>query len=77
MYLPPVSENSITAGGLIDTAVVIAIQADVNDFFARLLVRGYRHVLLHGATSPLQTPSGVNATTVDGKIATQRRRLRR
>lgn len=77
MYLPPVNEGSITPDGLIDSALVNAIQTDLASFFAALDTRLVHPVLLHGAGSPLSTPSLITDVRVDGRIATQRRRLRR
>lgn len=77
MYLPPLNETSLTADGLIDSSLRAAIQVDVDVFFNAIEARGWLPVVLHGANSPLSTPSVIQSYAVDGRVATQRRRLRR
>lgn len=77
MFVPGVAETSVDQAGQLDGGTVTALQGGfdglLNDLGTALLIP----VLLHSAGSPLTTPSTIVDFTVDPKVATQRRRLRR
>lgn len=75
-YLPPFCENEgdVSAAGVIGSGGVTAIQTKIS--LAWRLDRGA--VLLHGdSPSPLVPTPITNGFTLDSRIASQRRRLRR
>ena len=77
MYWPGVPLNEVDQSGVIAGATLTAWQAALTDFFEDLGTAGINPVLLHGEGSPITTPTPILAWNLDGKIATQRRRLRR
>jgi hypothetical protein len=77
MFIPGLQESSVGADGNLDGGTVTALQGGVDDLLSDLGTALLIPVLLHGAASPLTTPSTITSFTVDGKVATQRRRLRR
>lgn len=83
MYLPPPAEGQVDPQGTISSADVAITQAAVDDWLAELGTPTLGQpamppVILHrsegAGVEPPPTP--VTALTVDGRIATQRRRLR-
>lgn len=82
MYFPEVAESIVDNVGTVDASSVAAWQARADDWYEYLtaLVGGrlYPPVVLHRSEGigeePLPTP--VTMFTVDGRVATQRRRLR-
>lgn len=74
MYIPGVSEDDVDGAGNLDTGVVTAWTDALEEFFGACAFLGLEHVLLHGDEL---TPTPVANTTCDGRVATQRRRLRR
>lgn len=77
MYIPGVTEAVIGGDGAVDPAFLNVLQADLNTYHARFATNGLIPVLLHGAGSPLTTPSPIDNLTLDSTVATQRRRQRR
>lgn len=88
MYVPGVGDSIIDQGGTITSANRTSYEAAWSAFFAAINSAGYPMMLLHtfgdyvnskGQTVvvPARGPSQVTALTVDSKVATQRRRLRR
>lgn len=74
MYLPGVMDSQVNTNGTLPFATVSALQANADDFYAALVALELPMVLLHSAVS---SPTPVNSLEVDGRAATQRRRLRR
>lgn len=72
-YLPGVPEESIQVSGVLDSSTVAAFQSRVDAFLTALDTYGAPMQLLHSASSDA-TP--VISLVVDGRVATQRRRLR-
>jgi hypothetical protein len=60
-----------------DGTLTANIQADMTTFLEALDTADCAMVVLHGAGSPITTPTSVNALVVQRLLATQRRRLRR
>jgi len=77
MYVPGFPDAAFVDGGAMDGPTWTATQADVNSFLDELVSAAYIPVLLHGAGSPLTTPSPITSLTLDHQCATQRRRNRR
>lgn len=80
MYLPGVPEASVNASGEVDPSVRTALQTLVISGFNAAIIEAPM-VLLH--RNPLDpddytgdTPTVVNQLIVDGRVATQRRRMR-
>lgn len=77
LYLPGVVEASTDDDGSIGATQISNIQTAMNNMLADLIADDLIPVLLHGDDSPLTTPSPITSFTMDSRIATQRRRLRR
>lgn len=74
MYLPGVPENAVETSGAIDPSFLSDTQSSVNTFMSDLTTAGHPMLLFH---SDIATPADtVVSLLVDGKCATQRRRLR-
>ena len=76
MYWPGVQESEVDPSGVLSTAFVTGAQTAMNNFLSALATDLLIPVVLHGATSPLSTPTTILTLSVDGRAATQRRRLR-
>lgn len=76
LYWPVVGDSFANNIGTLDTAVRADLQTAWDLFFDNLVENSVPMVLLHGASQPITLPSPVTTLTVDGKVATQRRRLR-
>lgn len=76
-----VGENSIEESGFLLPGDVTALQNAINSWSSQLIIDvGHPFVILQnseGETPPLSPPPPVIAQTVQAKVATQRRRLRR
>jgi hypothetical protein len=70
-----VAESQTDAGGVLTTASLNAFETAVDAWLADLATRNVPMVLLHNAVETLPTP--VVGLTVDVRVATQRRRLRK
>lgn len=80
MYIPGAASTIMDADGVINPASVAQLQGDVDDFYTQLTSFGLLPVVLRGDTDPpppITTPEPISGFTVDGTVATQRRRLRR
>lgn len=76
-YLPGVAGSRVEPDGAVSSAVVTDLTAALADFRAGCLAEDLNPVVLHGEDSPLTIPTSITSFTVDAKVATQRRRLRR
>lgn len=76
MYWPGVQESEVDPSGNLTTAFQTGAQTAMNNFLAALATDLLIPVVLHGAASPLSAPTTITGLTVDGRAATQRRRLR-
>lgn len=74
MYMTPLADNLIDAGGIITEADRLLVQAGATQFLADLAASSCPMVVLH--TTAAGTPTPVVALNVETKVATQRRRLR-
>lgn len=74
MYLPGVPEAAVDVAGTVAGATVSAINTDLGALLADLISVDCPMTLLHSDSG---LPSTVSALTIDGKVATQRRRVRR
>jgi hypothetical protein len=77
MYLPGVPEEDIDDNGNIVSASREALEGDVGSMMAALVLANLDPVLLHAEGSPISTPTLITGWSVDTRVATQRRRLRR
>jgi hypothetical protein len=75
MFLPLISEAQTDAGGKLNGGTITALQNAMTAFKTDLGIREIPMYLLHNAVELL--PTLVTALTVDGTVATQRRRLRK
>lgn len=76
MYWPGVQESEVDPSGALTTAFQTGAQTAMNTFLSSLATDLLIPVVLHGAASPLSAPTTITSFTVDGRAATQRRRLR-
>jgi hypothetical protein len=77
-YWPGIQESAVTAAGVIGGTTVAAWNSAFIQFEIRLLDDDLIPVLLHAEETTLITdPLVITSFSVDGKVATQRRRLRR
>jgi hypothetical protein len=77
MFMPGMPVSDFDNHGAIFSASLTTFQSAASSFLDDLQGAGYVPVVLHGPGSPLSTPSVITSFTVDARIATQRRRLRR
>lgn len=77
MYFPGIPDAMFLQDGSMDPTTLIAFQADVDAFLDDMDAAALKPVVLHGAASPLSTPSVITGLQVDSQCATQRRRNRR
>ena len=77
MYIMAPAEDSIDGDSRWDATQLAARQTDANAFLAACATADVPLVVLHGAGSPITTPSPILTLQVQGLLATQRRRLRR
>lgn len=77
MYMPGLAEGEVGGDGVINPAKVAVIQTGFDGFGADLATAVLTPVVLHSEGSPVTIPTVITALTVDGRAATQRRRLRR
>lgn len=77
MYWPGLPETKVGANGNVDSALRTLVGDKLDDIRSGLALNDAVMVLLHGAGSPLSSPSVITSTSIDAKAATQRRRLRR
>lgn len=77
MYMPGLAEGEVDGAGLINPAKVTVIQTGIDSFAADLATGLLEPVVLHSAGSPVTIPTVITELLVDGRAATQRRRLRR
>lgn len=76
-YHPGVIEEQVTAAGDLTSTPLSNWQSALDDWLSTLQAADLSPVVLHAAGSPLSTPTPITALQVDGRVATQRRRLRR
>jgi hypothetical protein len=76
-YLPGVPSSQVDDGGQLDTTWAANLQSALDDFHTAMAASDMTPVVLHGAGSPITTPSPVTSLQLDPRVATQRRRLRR
>lgn len=77
MYLPGIPEAAIDPSGGLDSGKRSQLQTDVDAMIADLVLLDIGPVVLHQAGAPLTTPSPIISLSVQGRVATQRRRNRR
>ena len=77
MYVPGLGDLQVDSAGNILSSPLSIAQAAFTDLLTSLDAGGLPMFLLHDEDSPVSTPLEVTSLSVDTKIATQRRRLRR
>lgn len=75
-YWPGVPDNEVENDGTIQGATLVAAQSDLSSLFSDLDSVSDGLYLLHGAGSPVSTPTKITQFLLDARVATQRRRLR-
>jgi hypothetical protein len=76
-YWPGVPEAGCEGSGALAGTYQSDVQTTFDNYLAELESALIPAVLLHAVGSPVSTPYFINALTVDARVATQRRRLRR
>lgn len=76
-YWPGIADTQIDDGGNLGPATVTSLQTGFNSFHSNLVASGLVPVLLHGEDEPISTPMPITSFSVQSRVATQRRRLRR
>lgn len=76
-YLPGVLEGDVGSDGAIAAGPLAALQGEVDEFYDLCIADLLLPVVLHGAGSPINDPTPIEALVVDATVATQRRRQRR
>ena len=74
-YLPGCAENKVDENGVLEATLVTDIQTRCDAFLHALEISAIPMMLFHNR--PTDTPSKVTNLVVDGRAATQRRRMRR
>lgn len=77
LFMPGMAEVDNATNGIVDSAYLEAAQTAFDGLVTDLNAADLQPVLLHSATSPLSTPTIIDALVVQGTVATQRRRQRR
>jgi len=77
MFMPGVQEGEVDHQGDVDPTFLGLLNTRWSTFGANMAIADLPLVLLHAAGSPISTPTVVTSLTVDARVATQRRRLRR
>lgn len=77
LYLPGVLASVVDNNGNLHSGTQTSISAAFNTLRTVLTGHFIAPVVLHGALSPLTTPSPITSFLCDSRIATQRRRMRR
>jgi hypothetical protein len=76
-YWPGARESMFDSSGLADPVLLAAWQTQMDNFYTEMVSDGLIPTLLHGESSPISVPLPITSFEVDGRAATQRRRLRR
>jgi hypothetical protein len=76
-YLPGVPEAAVGSDGAMSGTAVTNLQGDIDELIGLWAADGLIPVVLHETGAPITTPSEITSFTVDGRAATQRRRMRR
>nr|CRY94848.1 hypothetical protein [uncultured prokaryote] len=76
-YWPGFFEQEVDEGGNINSTAMPGLQTAFDDFFVLLESNEIAPVLLHGPNAPISSPTPLVGFDVDGRVGTQRRRLRR
>lgn len=77
MFLPGIREADVSDAGVISPTPLTDMQTAMTAFRSQLIADDLEPVLLHSAQSPIVAPSPIISFSVDSRVATQRRRLRR
>lgn len=77
LYLPGVPEELIDNGGVISATDVTAMQTEWDEFLVAIGAANLNLVVLHQAGSPITEPTPLTGIQVEGRVATQRTRLRK
>jgi hypothetical protein len=80
-FWPGVERNGVGADGIIAHATVVGMQTNWDDMFDGMIAAGYPNALMHQPRKgpppvPAESPTFINAYTVQPLIATQRTRMR-
>jgi len=77
MFIPGVSEGSVSGNNRWIGAQQVARQGNLDDFFDALVSADAFPVVFHDESSPVSTPTTITSLQLDSLLATQRRRMRR
>jgi hypothetical protein len=76
MYLPGVTEGSVDVSGNVAGGTINALEADLELWRAAMIAADLPPEVLHGEGSPLSVPTPITEFKMDGRVGTQRRRVR-
>lgn len=77
MYLPSIPSTYVSNNGVVNSGWISSRNADLESFFDKLVADDVPPALLHSPDSPVAAPILITSLTLDSKVATQRRRIRR
>lgn len=77
VFMPGVTEADVDASGNVGAAYRSAAQAQWFEFGTGMTAAGIPLVVLHSAGAPITTPTPITSFSVQARVATQRKRLRR
>ena len=76
-YVPGVREADVADDGTVSSTALAQWQTAANAFATGLAALDVAGVVLHSADAPIDLPTLITSYEVQGRVATQRRRLRR
>lgn len=76
-FLPGIGESAVNQSGVVGDTFLGNLQTDLDTFYDNLVGGDLQPVVLHGASSPISSPTPITAFIAQPQIATQRRRNRR
>lgn len=77
MYIPGFTEADVDGSGNMTGPYLAVVQGHAQATFDEFVTQGLFPVLFHDGAGPVVAPTTITAFQVDGKVATQRRRLRK
>lgn len=76
-FMPGMSEADVSVSGVVDAAYLAVAVTEWNDFLTLCGTGLLYPALLHGASSPITSPTAITGLIPQAIVATQRRRQRR
>lgn len=76
IYFPGVPEGQVSSGGILSDAWINNLPVEMATTMTQIELAPVNAVLLHGAGSPISTPTPITGFSVPARCVTQRRRNR-